>query len=104
MIQLAVWTRGDVAALLSIKQQVIECNTWTIFKQRQGSEHQNALIKKNLTETGESKVKVADAVENGDFVPKLHQYQTEEEENDHYNRLCRGEKLMVNLPSRCSWL
>jgi hypothetical protein len=31
------------------------------------------------------------------FVPKLFQRQTEEEENEHYIRLCRGEKLRVRL-------
>lgn len=31
------------------------------------------------------------------FQPKLFQRQTEEEETDHYARLCRGEKLRVRL-------
>ena len=31
------------------------------------------------------------------FVPKLYQFQSEDEEGEHYERLCRGEKLRVSL-------
>ncbi len=30
------------------------------------------------------------------FVPKLYQFQTEDEESEHYERLCRGERLRVS--------
>ena len=31
------------------------------------------------------------------FIPKLYQEQTEQEEEEHYTRLCRGEVLRVNF-------
>jgi len=38
------------------------------------------------------------------FVPKLYQFQTEDEESEHYERLCRGERLRspkTDAPLRC---